>query len=55
MKRLLAIIISVSVVLSCCIIGGLTASAAIDFWDGTTKTPVDTDSDGVCPHSQGET
>jgi hypothetical protein len=48
MKRLLAIIISVAVVLSCCIIGGFTTTAAVAVWDGTTKLPVDSDSDGFC-------
>ena len=47
MKKLLAIIISLSVILSCCLIGGISASAAVEFWDGTTKQPVDSDSDGV--------
>ncbi len=48
-KKLFAVILSVTVLLSCLIIPGMTASAAdeLDVWNGETAVPVDSDSDGV--------
>ncbi len=46
-KKALALVISLAVLLSCVIISGITASA-VTVWDGSTKLPVDSDSDGVC-------
>ncbi len=48
MKKVLAIIISVSLLLSCCAISGIAADVATDVWDGTTQiAPKDSNSDGV--------
>ena len=46
-KKALALTVCLAVLLSCLIISGISASA-VTVWDGTTKIPADTDSDGFC-------
>lgn len=48
MKKLLAILTSIALIVSCCFVGSVVSAETIDVWDGTTYTaPRDANGDGV--------